>query len=152
METTGRTRSFRMATAWSRPHDRGRQRPPSHCRRIVIRLRYGIKGGCDRRATSTGLDHPAPSRPRDCRRTTALCGYRARLTLLSCQATKARRICCAAAKCSNQTDLHLTFIDPIRPAGLHQRPSLTFLPLATDQTAALAAYGNGGGRGSHRTQ
>jgi hypothetical protein len=37
----------------------------------------------------------------------------ARLTLLSYQAAKARRICCAAAKCSNQTDLHLTFIDPI---------------------------------------
>ena len=37
------------------------------------------------------------------------------------------------ARCSNQTDLHLTFIDPIRPAGLRQRPSLTFMPLATDQ-------------------
>ncbi|HEX3312657.1 MAG TPA: hypothetical protein VHS32_40975, partial [Streptosporangiaceae bacterium] len=30
-------------------------------------------------------------------------------------------------------DLHLTFIDPIRPAGLRQRPSLTFVPLAMDQ-------------------
>ncbi len=58
----------------------------------------------------------------------------ARLTLLSYQAAKARRICCAAAKCSNQTDLHLTVIDPIRPAGLRQRPSLTSMPLATDQT------------------
>lgn len=28
--------------------------PPPDCRRIVIRLRYGVKGGCDRRATSTG--------------------------------------------------------------------------------------------------
>jgi hypothetical protein len=54
---------------------------------------------------------------------------------LSYQAAKARRICCAAAKCSNQTDLHLTFIDPIQPAGLRQRPSLTFVPLATDQRA-----------------
>ncbi len=61
----------------------------------------------------------------------------ARFTLLSYQAAKARRICCAATKCSNQTDLHLTFIDPIRRAGLRQRPSLTSMPLATDQTAAL---------------
>ena len=29
------------------------QRPPPDCRRIVIRLRYGIKGRCDRRATRT---------------------------------------------------------------------------------------------------
>jgi hypothetical protein len=54
-------------------------------------------------------------------------------TLLSYQAAKARRLCCAAAKCSNQTDLHLTFIDLIRPTGLRQRPSLTSMPLATDQ-------------------
>jgi hypothetical protein len=32
---------------------------------------------------------------------------------LSCQVAKARRIGGAAAKCSNQTDLYLTFIDPI---------------------------------------
>jgi hypothetical protein len=37
----------------------------------------------------------------------------ARLALLSCQVAKTRRIGSAAAKCSNQTDLHLTFIDPI---------------------------------------
>jgi hypothetical protein len=28
--------------------------PPPDCRRIVIRLRYGVKGGCGRRAASTG--------------------------------------------------------------------------------------------------
>src|SRR6266567_834005 len=61
----------------------------------------------------------------------------ARSTLLSYQAAKARRICGAAPKCSNQTDLHLTFIDPIRPAGLRQRPSLTSMPLATDQKAGF---------------
>jgi hypothetical protein len=32
---------------------------------------------------------------------------------LSCQVAKTRRIGSAAAKCSNQADLHLTFIDPI---------------------------------------
>ena len=69
-----------------------------------------------------------------CRPEPLLHGNRsARLTLLSYQAAKARRICCAAAKCSNQTDLHLTFIDPIRPSGLRQRPSVTAMPLATDQ-------------------
>ena len=30
------------------------QRPPPDCRRIVIRLRYGVKGSCDRRATGKG--------------------------------------------------------------------------------------------------
>ena len=29
-------------------------RPPPDCRGMVIRLRYGVKGGCARRATSTG--------------------------------------------------------------------------------------------------
>ena len=38
--------------------------------------------------------------------------------LSSCQGQT--DLLCAAAKCSNQTDLHLTFIDPIRPAGLRQ--------------------------------
>jgi hypothetical protein len=33
--------------------------------------------------------------------------------LLSYQVAKARRIDSAAAKCSNQTDLRLTLIDPI---------------------------------------
>ena len=37
------------------PDDRGNCKgPPPDCRRIVIRLRYGIKGGCDRRATTSG--------------------------------------------------------------------------------------------------
>ncbi len=36
-----------------------------------------------------------------------------RLTLLSYQVAKARRTGGAAAKCSNHTDSHLTFIDPI---------------------------------------
>jgi hypothetical protein len=39
----------------------------------------------------------------------------------------------AAVKCSNQAAPHLTFTDPIWPSDLPQRPSLTFLPLATDQ-------------------
>ena len=38
----------------------------------------------------------------------------------------------AAAKRSNQADLHLTFTDPIRPSDLSQRPSSTSAPLATD--------------------
>src|SRR5215472_4799295 len=41
----------------------------------------------------------------------------------------------AARKCSNQADLHSTFIDPVWPADLPQRPSLTPLPIATDQKA-----------------
>jgi hypothetical protein len=37
------------------PDDRGSCKgPPPDCRRIVIRLRYGVKGRCGRRATSTG--------------------------------------------------------------------------------------------------
>jgi hypothetical protein len=37
------------------PDDRGSCKgPPPACRRIMIRLRSGIKGRCDRRATSTG--------------------------------------------------------------------------------------------------
>ena len=36
-----------------------------------------------------------------------------RFTLLTCQLAKTRWICSAAAKCSNQADLYLTFIDPI---------------------------------------
>jgi hypothetical protein len=35
------------------------------------------------------------------------------LTLLSCQVAEGKRIGSAAAKCSNQADLHLTLIDPI---------------------------------------
>jgi len=35
-----------------------------------------------------------------------------RVTLLTYQVAKTRRIGSAAAKCSNQADLHLTFIDP----------------------------------------
>ena len=38
----------------------------------------------------------------------------------------------AAVRCSNQTDPHLTFTDPIWPSDLPQRPSPAFLPLATD--------------------
>jgi hypothetical protein len=30
------------------------QGPPPDCRQIVIRLRYGVMGGCDRRATNSG--------------------------------------------------------------------------------------------------
>ena len=67
-----------------------------------------------------------------------------RLALLSYQAAKSRGICGAAPKCSNQADLHLTFIDPIRPSDLPQRPSSTSMPLATDQTAALAIYASDG--------
>ena len=63
----------------------------------------------------------------------------ARLTLLSYQATKAKRICGAAARCSNQADLHLTFTDLIRPSDLRQRPSLTAVPLATDQVVQRTA-------------
>jgi hypothetical protein len=37
----------------------------------------------------------------------------ARLTLLIYQVAEARRIGCAAARCSDQADLHLTFIDPM---------------------------------------
>ncbi len=37
------------------PDDRGSCKgPPPDCRRIVIRLRYGIKARSERRATSTG--------------------------------------------------------------------------------------------------
>lgn len=50
--------------------------------------------------------------------------------LSSCQG---QRTGSAAAKCSNQADLHLTFIDPICPSDLPQRPSSTSMPLATDQ-------------------
>jgi hypothetical protein len=35
------------------------------------------------------------------------------VTLSTCQVAKAKRIGSAAAKCSNQADLHSTFIDPI---------------------------------------
>ncbi len=38
---------------------------------------------------------------------------RTRFTLLNYQVAKTRRIGSAAAKCSNQTDLHLTLIDQI---------------------------------------
>jgi hypothetical protein len=37
----------------------------------------------------------------------------ARLTLLSYQVATTKQIGSAAGKCSNQADLHLTFIDPI---------------------------------------
>ena len=58
-----------------------------------------------------------------------------RPTLLSYQVAKTGRtaIGSAAAKCSNQADLHSTFIDPLWPSDLPQRPSLTSMPLATDQ-------------------
>jgi hypothetical protein len=59
--------------------------------------------------------------------------YAPQLTLLSCQVAKSRGIGSAAAKCSNQADLRLTFIDPKRPSDLPQRPSSTSVPLATDQ-------------------
>ena len=52
------------------------------------------------------------------------------VVLSSC---KARRIGSAAARCSNQADLYLTFTGPIWPSDLPQRPSLTSMPLATDQ-------------------
>jgi hypothetical protein len=60
-----------------------------------------------------------------------------RFTLLSYQAAKTRSIGSAAGKCSNQTDLHLTFTDPVRPSDLPQRPSSTPVPLSTDRMAAL---------------
>jgi len=31
-----------------------RARPPPDCRQIVVRLRYGVKGGCDRWPMSSG--------------------------------------------------------------------------------------------------
>jgi hypothetical protein len=54
-------------------------------------------------------------------------------TLLVTNLPRQNGIGSAAAKCSNQADLHLTFIDPIWPSDLPQRPSLTSMPLATDQ-------------------
>jgi hypothetical protein len=39
-------------TTWSRMTAEAAKGPPPDCRRIVIRLRYGIKGRSDRRATS----------------------------------------------------------------------------------------------------
>ena len=45
----------RRRAAWLRRHDRGKCKgPPPDCRQIVIRMRYGVKGGCDRGTTSTG--------------------------------------------------------------------------------------------------
>ena len=49
-----------------------------------------------------------------------------------------------AAKCSNYTDLRLTFTDPIHACDLPQRPSSTAVPLTTDHTAALATCGDSG--------
>ncbi len=66
------------------------------------------------RAAARHQASPARPVPGYCRPEPPLHGDRgARLTLLSYQAAKTRRICGAAAKCSNQTDLHLTFVDPI---------------------------------------
>jgi len=48
----------------------------------------------------------------------------------------------AAPMCSNQADLHLTFIDLIWPSDLPQRPSLTSMPLATDQMLLSAEFGH----------
>jgi hypothetical protein len=53
-------------------------------------------------------------------------------TLLSYQIAMTARIGAAVAKCSNQADLHMTFINPIWPSELLQRPSLTSMPLTTD--------------------
>jgi len=61
------------------------------------------------------------------------------VTLLTYQVAKAKRIGSAAAKCSNQADLHSTFIDPIWPSDLPQRPSSTSMPLATDQMVIRGA-------------
>ncbi len=44
----------------------------------------------------------------------------AQLTVFSYQVAKTRRIGSATAKCSNQTDSHLTFTDPIWPSNLLQ--------------------------------
>ncbi len=94
-----------------------------------------------RRSTNRTTSRIARPVPGYCLPEPLLHGNRgARFTLLSYQAAKARRICCAAAKCSNQTDLHLTFIDPIRPSDLPQRPSLTSVPLATDQMVTIVPY------------
>ena len=41
------------------------------------------------------------------------CGDRTYVTLLTCRATMARKWGSAAEKCSNQTDLHLTFTGPV---------------------------------------
>src|SRR5262249_45155639 len=52
---TQRAQVFSQATRWLVRVMTGKvQRPPPDYRRIVIRLRYGIKGRSDRRATSTG--------------------------------------------------------------------------------------------------
>ena len=47
---TGRNRGWAFRPAWG-GNCKG---PPPDCRRIVIRLRCGVKSRCDRRATSTG--------------------------------------------------------------------------------------------------
>jgi hypothetical protein len=73
-----------------------------------------------------------------------------RLMLLNYQVAETRRIGSAAAKCSNQADLHLTFTDPIWPSDLPQRPSLTSMPLATGQTGA-SPIGGKGQQGSDNT-
>ncbi len=96
-------------------------------------------------ASPRGAVRPAWSRHRAPGRTARKARPLFRLTLLSYQVAKARRTGGAAAKCSNQADLHLTFIDPIWPSDLPQRPSLTSLPLATDQKA-------GGSSPSERAQ
>jgi len=58
-----------------------------------------------------------------------------RLTLLSYQVAKTRRMCGAAAKCSNQTDLRPALTDPIRHSDLPQRPSSTCMRLVCIQKA-----------------
>jgi hypothetical protein len=60
-------------------------------------------------------------------------------TLFSCQVDSQDRVDAAQEqKCSNQTDLHLIVIDPIRPTDLPQRPPLTAMPPATDLMVAVA--------------
>ena len=57
VKSVGAPASARSAvTRWVRMTGEVAKAPQPDCHRIVIRLRSGIKGGCDRRATSTGKD------------------------------------------------------------------------------------------------
>ena len=67
----------------------------------------------------------------------AVRGWPTKVPLLTCQVAKARRIGSAAAKCSNQANLVLTFTDPICHSDQPQRPSSTSMRLATDQVTGL---------------
>ena len=52
---SARSEKTRLASATKARMNRGScKAPPPDCRRIVIRLRSGIKGGCDRRTMSSG--------------------------------------------------------------------------------------------------